>query len=531
MGTQQRLWEQVRAEQSQPRDRGSEPGAPLPPKVKRIERRQSLLVPLDVEALVGLEHKVRAIWELTGKMDLSRFEQRLGSAVGKAGRSSWEPRLLVSIWVYGYSEGISSARQIARQMKWEPGLLWLAGLGVVNHTTLSEFRVQHQRALEGVFAQLLALLEEGGYVDLETVMHDGTKIRAQAGADTFRRQATLRQRLEQARQVVQQMADPQEEEGSQRRRAARQRAAQEKLARLEQAAQELAALQQQRDSEAEQEQVRVSLSEPEARLMKHGDNAIAPSYNLQLSTDAKAGVIVGLHLTQNSSDSGALPEALAQMEQTLGRAPQRLVVDGGYTTAANIEWSEQQQIELIGSLGDPSKRQRAALQACGIDAAFGIEAFRYEPHSRTLQCAAGKTLGYVRQSHKRGRVYEQYQAAGSDCVGCPLQTRCCPRRPARGRLVSRLVQEAPAVAAFRQRMQQPAAQQYYKRRGAVAEFPNAWIKEKLKVRKFRLRGWSKASTEALWAALTYNAMQWIRLQWRPAQATLQAGLNPALFGP
>ena len=171
-------------------------GAPRRPKVKTIDRKQSLLVPLDVEALVAPDHKVRAIWELAGKMNLSRFEEQMVSVEGKAGRPSWDPRLLVSVWVYSYSEGINAAREIERLMQWEPGLLWLAGLGVVNHTTLSDFRVRHQKALEEVFAQLLALLEEGGFVDLETVMHDGTKIRAQAGADTFRRQAA-REKLEQ----------------------------------------------------------------------------------------------------------------------------------------------------------------------------------------------------------------------------------------------------------------------------------------------------------------------------------------------
>ena len=523
MGTQQELLvelEQPTAGEQEPQA-GPSAGRRRP-KRKAIDRRQSLLVPLDVEELVGSDHKVRAIWELTGKMDLQQFEEKIVSQEGKAGRPSWDPRLLVSVWVYSYSEGISAAREIERLMNWEPGLMWLAGLGVVNHTTLSDFRVQHQKALEGVFAQLLALLEEGGFVDLETVMHDGTKIRAQAGADTFRREGTLQQRLQRARQAVEQMGNPGDEEGSRRRQAARQRAAREKLERLEAAAKELAAIQQQLESEEEQKQARVSLSEPEARRMKHGDNAIAPSYNVQLSTDAKAGVIVGLHLTQNSSYSGALNEAVKVVEQTMGRAPQRLVVDGGYTTAANISGIEQQQIELIGSLGNEKKRAEAALKACGIDAAFGIEAFRYQPENRTLQCPAGKTLPYVRQSHKRGRVYEQYQAAGSDCASCPLRTRCCPRKPQRGRVVSRLVSEAAAVAAFRERMQQPEAQHYYKRRGAVAEFPNAWIKEKLGVRKFRVRGKSKASTEALWASLTYNVMQWLRLAWRPAQAALQA---------
>jgi hypothetical protein len=268
--------------------------------------------------------------------------------------------------------------------------------------------------------------------------------------------------------------------------------------------------------------VRVSLSEPEARLMKHGDNAIAPSYNVQLSTDAEAGVLVGVHLTQSSSDSGALQRAVIEIEQTMEQDPKRLVVDGGYTTAANIEALEQKQIEWIGKLGDEAKKRQGALKACGIDPEFGSDAFVYQADSGTLQCPAGKRLEYLGKSKKCGRLYKQYRAAGSDCAGCPLRARCCPKRPERGRTVSCLVSEQAAVAAFRQRMQQPEAQQYYKQRGAVAEFPNAWIKDKLKLRKFRVRGLHKASLEAKWAALTYNVMQWMRLVWRPAHAALQA---------
>ena len=63
-------------------------------------------------------------------------------------------------------------------------------------------------------------------------------------------------------------------------------------------------------------------------------------------------------------------------------------------------------------------------------------------------------------------------------------------------------------------METAAAKRIYKRRGEVAEFPNAWIKEKLGIRKFRLRGLAKAGMEAVWACLTYNVMQWIRLSWR-----------------
>ena len=123
----------------------------------------------------------------------------------------------------------------------------------------------------------------------------------------------------------------------------------------------------------------------------------------------------------------------------------------------------------------------------------------------------------MRQSHKRGNRYDQYQASGSDGAVCEHRQKCCRKNPAKGRIVSVLKSELEGVAAFRQKMRTEQAKEIYKRRGPVAEFPNAWIKDKLKVRKFRLRGMVKAGIEALWACLTYNAMQWIRLH-RTAEA-------------
>jgi hypothetical protein len=171
-------------------------------------------------------------------------------------------------------------------------------------------------------------------------------------------------------------------------------------------------------------------------------------------------------------------------------------------------------MDFYGSLAEPEVRQAAAMKAAGIDAAFRPSAFQVQAESKTLQCPAGKILEYVRQSKKGDITYWQYQAEGKDCRGCEYQILCCPR-PEQGRLVSIRMTENAEVAAFREKMKTEAAQEIYKKRGPVAEFPNAWIKEKLGIRKFRLRGMAKATTEAVWGAFTYNVQQWIRLSWRP----------------
>jgi hypothetical protein len=84
--------------------------------------------------------------------------------------------------------------------------------------------------------------------------------------------------------------------------------------------------------------------------------------------------------------------------------------------------------------------------------------------------------------------------------------------------VSRLEAEPEPVVAMRRKMETDEAKAIYHRRGEVAEFPNAWIKDKIGLRKFHVRGLAKAAIEAVWACLTYNAMLWVRASWRKSFA-------------
>jgi transposase len=483
-----------------------------PAKLRCVNRQQTTMATIYVEELIPADHKARAIWDLVGRMNLSRFIEPLRSTVGEAGRPAWEPHLLVSLWVYAYSEGIGSAREIERIMEWEPGMQWLSGLEKVNHHTLSDFRVEHKAALEELFAELLAMLDEAGFVSLEQVMHDGTKIRAQAGVDTFGREKSLQEKLQQARQAVQEMGDPRAQGGKRdRQQAARERAVRERAERLEAAAKEMEALQSEKRQEEDKAKVRVSLQEPEARLMKHGDNAITPSYNAQISTEASHKIIVGAHLSQCSSDAGSLLPALEEVNKNLGAPPQQVVVDGGFTNRETIVQCAAQNIDLVGSLPDPQERSAAAMKAAGIDPAFAPAHFRVLEDGAGLECPAGCRLEPLGQNHKRGDLYQQYRAAGADCRACRYQKQCCPRNAEKGRVVSIRLQEQAEVAAFRQKLATEEYRKIYRRRGEVAEFPNAWLKEKLGLRKFRVRGLVKAGCELLWACLTYNVMQCVRL--------------------
>jgi hypothetical protein len=252
--------------------------------------------------------------------------------------------------------------------------------------------------------------------------------------------------------------------------------------------------------------------------MKHADNAIVPSYNAQISTDSGSKIIVGAHLSQCSSDAQSLMPAIDEVGKNLEKKPGQVVVDGGYTNRNNIVECAAQQIDLVGSLRDPKERSAAAMKSLGIAPEFAPSAFRILDDGKRLECPAGCTLEALRKNRKRGDLYQQYQARGADCGGCRYQPQCCPGKPGRGRTVSIRLEEQADVAAFRKKVETAEYRATYKKRSEVAEFPNAWIKEKLGLRKFRVRGLLKAGSELLWACLTYNIMQWERLVWRQAAA-------------
>jgi transposase len=493
-------------------------------KLRPINRDQLTMVQIDVEHLIDEHHAARGIWEVTKGLDLSRYETAIRTRKGEAGRAAWPPRLLIAIWLYGYSQGITSARELARQLEYEPGLMWLSGMKVINHHTLSDFRIEHSEALTDLFAQMLVVLSDAGLVKMRLVAHDGTKIRAQAGVDSFRRKATLREKLEQARKLVEQ--DPQAVAGNQRQQAAQQRARRERIERVESALEQLEQIQAKINDAKQREKVRVSSTEAEARFMKHGDHAIAPSYNTQISTDADSGVIVGVQLSQSAEDSHGLKPAMEEIEHNLGRKPEQVVADGGFTNRESIQLMAEQEIDFYGSLPDPKERSEAAMKSHGIDPKYAPHFFILQPETRTAQCPAGKSMKYLRRHTKRGDSYESYRADGADCVSCAFQKQCCPKNAAQGRIVSFRGQEVEQIAQFRNKMASEEGQRIYKKRGPTAEFPFACIKERMKLRKFRVFGLAKARMEALWASLAHNVMIWIRAT-RAASSGVRAELAAA----
>jgi transposase len=485
-----------------------------------VNRNQLLWHAVDVGKLVGPDHLVRAIWELVGQLDLKGYTAEVGSVEGVAGRPAYDPRLLISLWIYAYSQKVGWAREVERRCGYDPAFQWLTGMEVVNYHTLADFRVQHEKALDELFAQLLGVLSSEGLISLERVVHDGTKVKASASGNSFHREKTLRGHLEAARERVREMGDPRQEECS-RRAAARERAACEKVERLERALKEMEKVQAAPEARAEKSEQRVSETDPEARNMKQSDGGYAPSHNVQISTDTAHGIIVGASVTQAANDQHELVPALEEIERQTGRRPEHLIVDEGYTTRENVLAAAQKGVDLIGSTMEPDAQATTRrLEQRGVDPAFYPDQFPYDAATNTYTCPAGKQLPYQTTKHDRVGVERKvYKARAADCRNCVFRQQCCPG--AQGRRIVRS-ENVPVVAAYVAKMRTEAARALYRLRAPMAEFSNLWLKTKLGLRQFGVRGLRKVRCEVLWACLTYNIQQWFRLRWKarlmPAQA-------------
>jgi len=469
--------------------------------LRTINRKQMIFRTVDVERLVEEDHPARLLWEAVGRLDLEAFYQTIGSNTATGGRPTYGPQLLISVWAYAYSRGIGSAREVARRCEYEPAFQWLTGMEGVNYHSLSDFRVDKKEELDQLFTHLLGVMSAAGLVSLEQVMVDGTKIKANASGKSFRRKKTLQEHLKKAQEQVEALSDPHAEGLSSRQQKAQERASREKQERMELALEEMKKLQEQKRGVEEKEEVRVSMTDPEARRMKQADGGCAPNYNAQICTDGAHGVIVDLDVTQAGNDFQQLLPALDRVEQRL-QTPQQMVADGGYTSRENVEKMAGRKVDFVGSLADHASK------ASGGQDRFPVNLFVYDAEQNCFVCPSGKQLKYEGQQEKDGQRLYKYKAQNQDCQNCPLKMQCCPKNEKHGRSVIRS-EETAAMVAFRAKMATEEAQAQYRRRSAIAEFPNAWIKAKLGLRQFHVRGLVKVKAELLWAGLTFNLQKWI----------------------
>jgi hypothetical protein len=129
------------------------------------------------------------------------------------------------------------------------------------------------------------------------------------------------------------------------------------VGRLQQALEEMKKLRERKKTEEDKREARVSMSDPEARVMKQNEGGFAPSYNVQITTDTVQGLIVDVEATQEGNDFQQLIPAVERVEERFGKAPEQVLVDSGYISRENVEEVAQHQVDLLGSWADDAAKK------------------------------------------------------------------------------------------------------------------------------------------------------------------------------
>ena len=413
-------------------------------------RGQVELRPMDLESLLPAGHRARLVWRWVERQDLSGMYAKIKVREGGQGRSRIAPEILFGLWLYATLEGEGRGREIARLVMAHDAYRWISGGVQVNYHSLTDFRIDHHEEFDDLLSASVAALLSAGAVKLKRVAQDGMRVRASAGAASFRRRGTLDECLQQARarvQALKEQIDKDPGQGSRSAQAARTRAQSEIEARVQQALERLPELERAKvRGGGKAAEARASTTDADASVMKMADGGFRPAYNTQFATDCAAQVIVGVDVVSAGSDMAQLAPMVDQVEARCGQVPEAWLVDGGYVAHEQIEATD------------------------------------------------GKTVVYGPVPEPRAKKDEQ-----GNKIEPPPQDKHAPKPG-----------DSAPVARWRARMGEPEAQAIYRDRAATAECVNALARNRGLLR-MPVRGLPKVRCVALLYALAHNLMRAVAL--------------------
>lgn len=387
-----------------------------PPRLERANRAQVVFHPSDVDSLLPEDHRARAVWDFVMGLDLTDFYARIGSREGGAGRAAIDPAILLCLWLYAVVDGVGSARAISRLCEAHDAYRWICGGVSVHHDTLSAFRNERPTEIDALLTQIVGALMAEGLVRLERVAQDGMKVRASAGAASFRRRPKLERCMAQAKERVETLRKEIADDPSATERRRKERELGEAKRRQERVKKALAAHERRaaNKSPKEREKVRASTTDDEARVMKMGDGGFRPAFNGQYATDTASQVIVGVDVVEAGNDAGLMPPMIEQIERRTRVLPGEYLVDGGYNQHDSIDAAAAKHVVVYapppeprrGSTRDPSQPQPSDSDA--------VAAWR------------------VRMATPEAKEIYKHRAATAECVNALARNRGLQRLLVRG---------------------------------------------------------------------------------------------------
>ena len=413
-----------------------------PARLRQPNRHQVELRASDLESLLGEDHRARLVWGYVERQDLSGLTGQIKARGSNPGRAAIDPRILFALWLYAVLDGVGSGREVARLTREHDAYRWICGGVSVNYHALNDFRANNEALFDEVLSANVAALAVAGAISLERVAQDGMRVRADAGAASFRRQASLEEHLAEAAELVREVRQRAKDDpgaSSRRAQAARQRAAREREERIRQALEQLPQVQAvKRRNAGKPDQARVSTTDADARVMKMGDGGFRPAFNVQLATTCEDQVIVGVAVTNVGSDMAQMAPMVEQVIDRTGCTPGQWLVDGGFPAHDQIDAVHGQTEGMTAVVAPVPETNRRKGKDDDVPPP--------DKHQRKADDSEPVARWRERMADEGIRDIYKQRAATAECVNALARNRGLQRLPVRGLAKVRAVAYLYALA-------------------------------------------------------------------------------------
>jgi transposase len=486
---------------------------------------QMMLLPPNLLELIPERHPVRVVDQVIEQINIQPILDKYPGG----GTSSYHPKMLLKILVYGYLSNIYSSRKLESAVQENIHFMWLAGMSRPDHNTINRFRSDRLKdVLKLVFSQVVLLLADHGYVDLKEVYTDGTKLEANANKYTFvwgrgiqKNKERIARQLEELWDYTQQLAAQEMDQQPPDFACADPEKVLETIEQIDQALQEKpvdkkvrqklkyarknwpSKLAEYKEKEAIlQDRNSYSKTDHDATFMrmkedKMGNGQLKPGYNLQISTNKQFITHYSLH--QKPNDTTTFIPHFQEFESLYGKLPTVVTADAGYGSHENYEYLDQNDIEGYVKYNQFHIEQ----QNKKVDKLTA--SLHYNQDTDTYYCPSGqpmRRIGTQKRVTPGGyeRTYAKYQA--KNCEGCPMRGPC-HKQPE-----NRIIEINHRLIALRDKARSllcsPQGKLYRSQRPVDVEPVFGHIKYNKKFNRFNLRGLKKVEIEAGLIAIAHN---------------------------
>jgi len=501
------------------------------PVFKPYDPDQLQLLPPSLEELIAENHPARIVKKVIDEIDIRPINHKYKGG----GASSYHPRMLLKVLVYGYLTNTYSSRKLEEQVRQNIHFMWLTGMKTPDHNTINRFRSEKlSTILKQIFSQIVLLLAQEGIVSLkEAVFTDGTKIESVANRYTFvwgksiktskeRIQSQLDDLWKYAQGVAaEELKDTSPSEFDQINADQVRRT----IAKIDQALgdkdvdkkvkQKLnyARKNWPQNLERYEEQQKklgsrnsMSKTDPDATFMRMKEDhmlngQLKPAYNWQISSQDQ--FILNYSLHQTSTDYQTLPSHLEQYESLYGIKPSAVVADAGYGSDENYQFLQSRDIEAYIKYNTFDKEQKEGVKA------FSNDSLYYNEILDCLYCPMGQRMDRIREKIRKttsgyAQNIRQYQV--KNCNGCPMRGVCHSGKGNRIVEVNHSLRDYKKQA--QEKLNSPKGIYYRKKRPVDVEPVFAQIKSNHGFRRFMLKGLSKVEIEIGLLSIAHNLRKW-----------------------